>query len=170
MDGLDVPSGYLEMARMSMDLPRLWPDWVLSWQHWTSALARLQQCAWAAIAPEKQNKISFHWAHPFSCSYSGRLSEAASSVTAWGRYPLRDFWEELFPKVPKGCRRLIAPVSAICQHCLGWSRVRSRQGCSKLRRFGKCLSLIWAWPLPLESLISCVFYFPTWNTAGAGGL
>lgn len=158
------------MARMTMDCPRLWPERVLSWQHWASILTHLQQCAWAANAPEKQNKSASTEPLLPPAPTLGGSSEAASNVTAWGRYPLRDFWEELLPKVPKGCRRLIAPVSAICQHCLGWSGVRSRQSCSMSRRFGNCLSLIWAWPLPLESLISCVFYFPTWSTAGAGGL
>lgn len=89
---------------------------MLSWQSWTSLPAQLQQHAWATNAPEKQNKSAS--AKPLLPPSLGGSSEPAFGVTVWGRYSLRDLWEEeLFPKVPKGCRSLIT-LSFCCLSAL----------------------------------------------------
>lgn len=138
---------------------------MLSWWSWTSLLAQLQQHAWAADMPEKQNKSAS--AKFFLPSLDG-CSEPAFSVTVRGRYPLRDCWEEeLIPKAPEGSRSLIA--LGFC--CLSAGPVLE-QGEEQAGLFHvlAIVSSLWAWPLPLASLISCVFYSLTWSTAGAGGL
>lgn len=128
---------------------RLWPELALSWQSWTSLSAQLHQHAWAANAPEKQNKsASTELLLPPPL---GGSSEPAFSVTVRGRYPLRDFWEEeLFPKVPGRCRTLIT-LGFCCLSALPvLEQGEERQGCYMF------------WQLSLFSLgialASCISY------------
>lgn len=83
-----------------------------SWQSWTSLPAQPQQHVWAANMREKQNNSTKVLLPPSL----GGFSKPAFSVTVWGRYPLREFWEEeLFPKSPRGitlgfCYLSVLPV------------------------------------------------------------